>query len=102
MWGAVTASERGPTLRALSVIEPPLDVQPPFEEAHYVDGFAHADGKFHFKADWSAPPWSVTSILDVLAGFGIVEDEKLSVLSPVPWVGPECCYAASVPRAAVD
>ena len=25
----------------------------PFEEAHYLDGFAHADGKFHFRPDWS-------------------------------------------------
>ncbi len=32
-----------------------FDVQPPFERAHYLDGFAHADGKFHFRADWSLP-----------------------------------------------
>ncbi|MGZ0189087.1 MAG: molybdopterin-dependent oxidoreductase, partial [Alphaproteobacteria bacterium] len=32
-----------------------IDVQPPFEKAHYINGFAHSDGKFHFKADWSAP-----------------------------------------------
>lgn len=32
-----------------------FDVQPPFEQAHYLDRFAHADGKFHFKADWSQP-----------------------------------------------
>jgi len=31
-----------------------FDVQPPFEQAHYLDKFAHADGKFHFKADWAA------------------------------------------------
>ncbi len=29
-----------------------IDVQPPFETAHYVKGFGHADGKFHFKANW--------------------------------------------------
>lgn len=29
-----------------------FDVQPEFEEAHYLNGFAHKDGKFHFKADW--------------------------------------------------
>jgi anaerobic selenocysteine-containing dehydrogenase len=28
------------------------DLQPPFEEAHYINGFGHADGKFHFKPDW--------------------------------------------------
>jgi anaerobic selenocysteine-containing dehydrogenase len=31
-----------------------LDVQPDFETAHYLRGFAHADGRFHFTADWSA------------------------------------------------
>jgi anaerobic selenocysteine-containing dehydrogenase len=32
------------------------DIQPDFRTAHYLDGFAHADGKFHFKADWAHPP----------------------------------------------
>ncbi len=31
-----------------------LDVQLPFERAHFLDGFGHADGKFHFRADWRA------------------------------------------------
>ncbi len=35
-----------------------LDCAPPFEEAHFLDGFAHADGKFHFRADWPATPYS--------------------------------------------
>lgn len=30
-----------------------IDVQPKFREAHYLDGFGHADGKFHFSANWS-------------------------------------------------
>ncbi|TYC66807.1 molybdopterin oxidoreductase family protein [Stappia sp. BW2] len=29
-----------------------VDLQPDFETAHYLKGFGHADGKFHFKADW--------------------------------------------------
>ena len=29
-----------------------IDVQPPFRQAHYLDGFGHADGRFHFKPDW--------------------------------------------------
>jgi anaerobic selenocysteine-containing dehydrogenase len=29
------------------------DLQPDFRTSHYLDGFAHADGKFHFKADWA-------------------------------------------------
>ncbi len=32
------------------------DLQPDFRTSHYLDGFAHADGKFHFKADWAHPP----------------------------------------------
>ena len=30
-----------------------IDCQPDFETAHYLHGFGHADGKFHFKVDWS-------------------------------------------------
>lgn len=30
------------------------DVQPPFATAHYLDGFAHADRRFHFAPDWEA------------------------------------------------
>ena len=29
------------------------DVQPPFERAHYLDGFDHRDGKFRFSPDWT-------------------------------------------------
>ncbi len=34
-----------------------IDCQPSFEESHYIGGFAHADGKFHLKADWNNVPW---------------------------------------------
>jgi anaerobic selenocysteine-containing dehydrogenase len=34
-----------------------LDCQPPFEEAHFLNGFAHADRKFHFRADWPNVPF---------------------------------------------
>lgn len=30
-----------------------IDCQPTFEDAHFVSGFGHDDGKFHFKPDWS-------------------------------------------------
>lgn len=30
-----------------------FDVQPAFDEAHFVDGFGHADKRFHFAADWA-------------------------------------------------
>jgi anaerobic selenocysteine-containing dehydrogenase len=31
-----------------------LDMALPFETAHFLDGFGHADKKFHFKPDWAA------------------------------------------------
>jgi anaerobic selenocysteine-containing dehydrogenase len=31
-----------------------VDAQAPFETAHFVDGFGHKDGRFHFVADWAA------------------------------------------------
>ena len=31
-----------------------LDCQPDFRQSHYLDGFAHKDGKFHLAPDWSA------------------------------------------------
>ncbi len=30
-----------------------IDCAKPFEEAHFLNGFGHGDGKFHFAADWS-------------------------------------------------
>ena len=31
-----------------------LDRVLPFEQMHFLEGFGHADGRFHFKADWTA------------------------------------------------
>jgi len=31
-----------------------IDCQPDFRDSHYLDGFAHADGRFHFSPDWNA------------------------------------------------
>ncbi|MDP2621193.1 MAG: molybdopterin-dependent oxidoreductase [Hyphomicrobiales bacterium] len=33
-----------------------IDCQPPFEEAHYLNGFGYPDGKFRFKPDWLNVP----------------------------------------------
>ena len=33
-----------------------IDCQPAFEKAHFLDGFGHKDGKFHFAADWPNVP----------------------------------------------
>jgi anaerobic selenocysteine-containing dehydrogenase len=35
-----------------------IDCQPPFEEAHFLNGFAHHDKKFHFCADWPNVPYA--------------------------------------------
>jgi len=29
-----------------------MDLQPPFEQAHFLDGFGHPDGKYRFKPEW--------------------------------------------------
>jgi anaerobic selenocysteine-containing dehydrogenase len=34
-----------------------IDCQPPFERAHYLDGFKWPDGKFRFKPDWPKVPF---------------------------------------------
>jgi anaerobic selenocysteine-containing dehydrogenase len=31
-----------------------IDVQPDFDTSHGINGFGHADGKYHFRADWQA------------------------------------------------
>ncbi len=47
------------------------DLQPPFETAHFLDGFGHADKKFHFRPDWTGqaapnrPPKSMGLFGDV-------------------------------------
>ena len=33
-----------------------LDCQPPFEEAHYRNGFGYPDGRFRFAPDWASVP----------------------------------------------
>jgi anaerobic selenocysteine-containing dehydrogenase len=49
------ASKRG----TLDVLERErwIDCQPPFEEAHYLNGFNWPDGKFRFKPDWENVPF---------------------------------------------
>ena len=49
-----------------------IDCQPSFEVSHFIDGFAHADGKFHFKADWQAVPWGTPP--DTMGLQGPVDD----------------------------
>jgi anaerobic selenocysteine-containing dehydrogenase len=39
------------------------DIQPDFRTSHYLDGFAHKDRKFHFKADWAHVPLSNAGLM---------------------------------------
>ena len=39
-----------------------IDVQPDFAVAHFLNGFGHADGKFHFRADWKGAAKFMSSI----------------------------------------
>ncbi|MBB4007495.1 molybdopterin-containing oxidoreductase family protein [Allorhizobium taibaishanense] len=50
-----------------------LDCQPGFEEAHYLNGFAHPDGKFRFRPDWEGTP-APNKPPKVLGSFGPVAD----------------------------
>lgn len=34
-----------------------IDIQQPFEDAHFLSGFGHPDGKYRFKADWKSVKW---------------------------------------------
>ncbi len=33
-----------------------VDLQPEFQTAHFLNGFGHADGKYHFRPDWGQSP----------------------------------------------
>jgi len=50
-----------------------------FETMHYLDGFAHEDGRFHFKPDWKAlgrDHGSMTTLPDHLANIDAADDEQ--------------------------
>ena len=46
-----------------------IDVQPEFETAHFLNGFGHPDGKYHFKPDWKTVRFRLG-----LGPFGPVDD----------------------------
>ena len=43
-----------------------FDVQTDFETSHFLKGFAHADGKYHFRADWK----KAASIVSTMGALG--------------------------------
>jgi anaerobic selenocysteine-containing dehydrogenase len=50
-----------------------------FETMHYLDGFGHGDGRFHFKPDWAAlgrEHAGMTALPDHLANIDEADDER--------------------------
>jgi anaerobic selenocysteine-containing dehydrogenase len=47
-----------------------FDVQPDFETAHFLKGFGHANGKFHFKPDWK----KAAGVVSTMGALGPVAD----------------------------
>jgi anaerobic selenocysteine-containing dehydrogenase len=67
-----------------------VDVQLPFRKAHFLDGFAHADGKFHFRADWVAlgdaegklpplPDWAPLTFGGVQHGINVLTSDEAAL-----------------------
>ncbi len=52
-----------------------IDLQPPFEEAHFINGFGHADGKYHFKPDWLKTPANNDGAMGPFAGMPELPDQ---------------------------
>jgi anaerobic selenocysteine-containing dehydrogenase len=61
-----------------------IDCQPPFEEAHFIGGFGHADRRFHFKPAWAeiGPAGFVTP--EVLAEMPLLPDYWESAEAATP------------------
>ena len=51
-----------------------IDAQPPFREAHYLDGFGYPDGKFRFKPDWTRVPSANAGPMGPWAGLPALPD----------------------------
>ena len=56
-----------------------LDCQPPFENAHYLDGFAWPDGKFRFKPDWPNVPFRSPYTAGPVAAMPALPDHWTSI-----------------------
>ena len=58
-----------------------MDVQPNFETAHYIKGFAYPDGKFRFKPDWPKVPvgrrhdWGIAHTVPALPDYWDINDK---------------------------
>jgi len=51
-----------------------IECAPPFETAHFLDGFAHEDRKFHFRADWKALGGNADNMPDFPDHWAVTEE----------------------------
>src|SRR6185437_13496925 len=51
-----------------------IDCQPPFEKAHYAEGFGYPDGKFRFKPDWANVPAPRANGIRIAADMPVLPD----------------------------
>jgi anaerobic selenocysteine-containing dehydrogenase len=56
-----------------------LDCQPPFRQAHYLDGFNWPDGKFRFKPDWPNVPFRSPYVSGPVAEMPVLPDHWTSI-----------------------
>ncbi len=56
-----------------------LDCQPPFRQAHYLDGFAWPGGKFRFKPDWDNVPFRSPYKCGPVAAMPVLPDHWTSI-----------------------
>ena len=65
-----------------------VDCAPSFEDAHFLSGFRHADGRFHFKPDWSAIGPYHSGMPAIVDHWDVVDtvgpDRPLRLVTPPP------------------
>ncbi|WP_406858384.1 molybdopterin oxidoreductase family protein [Alsobacter sp. KACC 23698] len=61
-----------------------IDAQPPFEQAHYLDGFAWPDRKFRFKPDWPKVPFSNDGPMGPIADMPALPDHWAVIEQATP------------------
>ncbi len=51
-----------------------LDKQIPFDDAHFLNGFGHADGKYHFSPDWSIAGPDFSGMPDMPGHWDVIQN----------------------------
>ena len=58
------------------------DLQPDFRASHFLDGFAHHDKKFHFRADWARVPLAHDDIVEATKDMPALPDHWRVIEEP--------------------